>query len=90
MDRTSILGDTIDYVKELLDKINRLREENEMEDEIKDLNFMGNFKELKPYEGFVRNPPKVRIILYLLIINNMSCIKLCTSNNIVIRFWMEK
>ncbi|CAN4079859.1 unnamed protein product [Withania somnifera] len=58
MDRTSILGDTIDYVKELLDKINRLREENEMQDEIKDIKFIGNFKELKPNESFVRNPPK--------------------------------
>lgn len=58
MDRTSILGDTIDYVKELLDKINSLREENEMEDEIKDIKFMGNFKELKHNESFVRNPPK--------------------------------
>ncbi|KAG6506275.1 hypothetical protein ZIOFF_031597 [Zingiber officinale] len=27
MDRTSILGDTVDYVKELLDKLKRLREE---------------------------------------------------------------
>ncbi|KAM3286041.1 transcription factor bHLH93 isoform X1 [Capsicum chacoense] len=58
MDRTSILGDTIDYVKELLDKISKLREENEMQDEIKDIKFMGNFKELKPNEAFVRNPPK--------------------------------
>ncbi|KAJ8567399.1 hypothetical protein K7X08_019607 [Anisodus acutangulus] len=58
MDRTSILGDTIDYVKELLDKINRLCQDCEMEDEIKDIKFMGNFKELKPNEALVRNPPK--------------------------------
>ncbi|XP_060194606.1 transcription factor bHLH93-like [Lycium barbarum] len=58
MDRTSILGDTIDYVKELLDKINSFREEHEMEDKIKDIKFMGNFKELKPNEALVRNPPK--------------------------------
>ncbi|XP_055804802.1 transcription factor bHLH93-like isoform X2 [Solanum dulcamara] len=54
MDRTSILGDTIDYMKELLDKINRLRQENEMED----IKFLGNFKELKPDQALVRNPPK--------------------------------
>ncbi|XP_027770175.1 transcription factor bHLH93-like isoform X2 [Solanum pennellii] len=54
MDRTSILGDTIDYVKELLDKINRLHEENE----IKDIKFLGNFKGLKTNEALVRNPPK--------------------------------
>ncbi|KAG5623735.1 hypothetical protein H5410_008953 [Solanum commersonii] len=58
MDRTSILGDTIDYMKELLDKINRLHEENEMEGEIKDIKFLGNFKGLKPNEALVRNPPK--------------------------------
>ncbi|MCD9645473.1 hypothetical protein HAX54_034434 [Datura stramonium] len=58
MDRTSILGDTIDYVKELLDKINRMREEHELEDEIKDIKFIGNIKELKPNEAIVRNPPK--------------------------------
>ncbi|KAK4346722.1 hypothetical protein RND71_033061 [Anisodus tanguticus] len=58
MDRTSILGDTINYVKELLDKIHRLRQDCEMEDEIKDIKLMGNFKELKPNEAVVRNPPK--------------------------------
>lgn len=59
MDRTSILGDTIDYTKELLDKINRLRQENEMED----IKFLGNFKELKPNQALVRNPPKVQFLL---------------------------
>ncbi|KAM3337792.1 hypothetical protein P3S68_032117 [Capsicum galapagoense] len=63
MDRTSILGDTIDYVKEPLDKISTFREENEMQDEIKEIKFMGNFKELKPNEAFVRNPPKGRMII---------------------------
>lgn len=60
MDRTSILGDTIDYVKELLDKINRLHEENE----IKDIKFLGNFKGLKTNEALVRNPPKVQSFFY--------------------------
>ncbi|PHT75416.1 hypothetical protein T459_18938 [Capsicum annuum] len=42
MDGTSILGDTNDYMKELLDKINKLRKENEMQDESKNIKFMGN------------------------------------------------
>ncbi|XP_009596776.1 transcription factor bHLH93-like [Nicotiana tabacum] len=58
MDRTSILGDTIDYMKELIDKIHRLREDHEMEDETKDRKLLGNYKELKPNEALVRNPPK--------------------------------
>lgn len=48
MDRTSILGDTIDYMKELLDKIQKLQTENAEE-----------HKELKPSEALSRNPPKV-------------------------------
>ncbi|KAI5684396.1 hypothetical protein M9H77_05624 [Catharanthus roseus] len=47
MDRTSILGDTIDYMKELLDKIQKLQTENAEE-----------HKELKPSEALSRNPPK--------------------------------
>lgn len=58
MDRTSILGDTIDYMKELLDKIHKLRGESIEEDKNK-TNVVGNFKELKPNELHVRNPPKV-------------------------------
>ncbi|KAA8531485.1 hypothetical protein F0562_006162 [Nyssa sinensis] len=53
MDRTSILGDTIDYMKELLEKINKIREED-MEAGMD----QGNFKELKPNELLVRNSPK--------------------------------
>ncbi|PIN06806.1 hypothetical protein CDL12_20638 [Handroanthus impetiginosus] len=56
MDRTSILGDTIDYMKELLDKIHKLREQGMEEG---DLSLIGNyFKELKPNEMLVSNPPK--------------------------------
>ncbi|GMY12032.1 transcription factor bHLH93-like [Fagus crenata] len=57
MDRTSILGDTIDYMKELLERINKLQEE-EMEEAKNQLNLMGISKELKPNEVLVRNSPK--------------------------------
>nr|GMC68016.1 transcription factor bHLH93-like [Ipomoea batatas] len=60
MDRTSILGDTIDYMKELLEKIHQLREDTMEEDEknhiIKSL--APNTRELKSNEAIVRNPPK--------------------------------
>ncbi|XVF15339.1 hypothetical protein REPUB_Repub09cG0143400 [Reevesia pubescens] len=57
MDRTSILGDTIDYMKELLERINKLQEE---ETKVGDdqVSLMSNLKELKPNELFVRNSPK--------------------------------
>ncbi|XP_059649151.1 transcription factor bHLH93-like [Cornus florida] len=48
MDRTSIVGDTIDYVKELLHKINKLREEDKEAAGTGTMNFKGNFKEFKP------------------------------------------
>lgn len=50
MDRTSILGDTIDYMKELLEKIKNLQD-NEVNSDI--------FKKVKPNEALVRNSPKV-------------------------------
>lgn len=57
MDRTSILGDTIDYMKELLEKINKLQQELEV-----DSNMEGIFKETKQNELLVmRNTPKVHI-----------------------------
>ena len=52
MDRTSILGDTIDYMKELLEKINNLKQEIEVDSD-------GIFKDIKPNEILVRNSPKV-------------------------------
>ena len=58
MDRTSILGDTIDYMKELLERISKLQEE-EMEDGTNQINLLGISKELKPNEVLVRNSPKV-------------------------------
>nr|WIE96098.1 basic helix-loop-helix transcription factor [Loropetalum chinense var. rubrum] len=56
MDRTSILGDTIDYMKELLERIDKLKEE-EIE-EVGTDNQMGLLKELKPNEVVARNSPK--------------------------------
>ncbi|XP_031120079.1 transcription factor bHLH93-like [Ipomoea triloba] len=56
MDRTSILGDTIDYIKELLERINNLQEETEMG--TNELNLMSIFKNEKPNEMVVRNSPK--------------------------------
>ncbi|KAL2527873.1 transcription factor bHLH [Forsythia ovata] len=51
MDRTSILGDTIDYMKELLEKINKLREE--MKDE--------NLNQINYMAKQVRNPTKFEV-----------------------------
>lgn len=56
MDRTSILGDTIDYMKELLEKINHLQQEIEV-----DSNMAGIFKDVKPNDILVRNSPKFEV-----------------------------
>ncbi|KAL5705544.1 hypothetical protein ACHQM5_023837 [Ranunculus cassubicifolius] len=56
MDRTSILGDTIDYVKELLEKINNLQDD--MEVGSNQLNFKGILQDHKQNEILVRNTPK--------------------------------
>lgn len=58
MDRTSILGDTIDYMKELLERINKLQEEG-MEESTNQINLLSISKDLKPNEVLVRNSPKV-------------------------------
>lgn len=50
MDRTSILGDAIEYMKELLDKINKLQELGSNSD-LKDI--------LTTNQSMVRNSPKV-------------------------------
>ncbi|ESW28437.1 hypothetical protein PHAVU_003G286400 [Phaseolus vulgaris] len=58
MDRTSILGDTIDYMKELLERIGKLQEE-EVEGGTSQINLLGISKEqIKPNEAMVRNSPK--------------------------------
>lgn len=64
MDRTSILGDTIDYMNELLERINKLKGENMEEDE-NQINLMGS-KELKPNEVLGRNSPKVNCLLFII------------------------
>ncbi|KAJ8499165.1 hypothetical protein OPV22_009717 [Ensete ventricosum] len=56
MDRTSILGDTIDYMKELLERIKRLQEEIEVGRE--QANLLSVIKELNSDEVLVRNSPK--------------------------------
>ncbi|KAK4803228.1 hypothetical protein SAY86_001431 [Trapa natans] len=57
MDRTSILGDTIDYMKELLERINKLQD-GEGEMGTSPLTLMGFSREMKPNEVLVRNSPK--------------------------------
>ncbi|OMO57528.1 hypothetical protein COLO4_35326 [Corchorus olitorius] len=59
MDRTSILGDTIDYMKELLERIKTLQEEIEAGSD--ELNMAHIFKDVKPNEILVRNTPKFEV-----------------------------
>ncbi|OIS96208.1 PREDICTED: transcription factor bHLH93-like [Nicotiana attenuata] len=56
MDRTSILGDTIDYMKELVERINNLQEEMDLGPN--QLSLLSIFKDVKPNEMLVRNSPK--------------------------------
>ncbi|KAL6578433.1 hypothetical protein OROMI_010762 [Orobanche minor] len=56
MDRTSILGDTIDYMKELIEKINGLQKEMHLGSN--QLSLMSIFNDVKPNEIVVRNSPK--------------------------------
>ncbi|KAK9098556.1 hypothetical protein Syun_025601 [Stephania yunnanensis] len=73
MDRTSILGDTIDYMKELLERIKNLQEEMDVNSD--ELNLMEIFKELKTNEIMIRNTPKVEDwihVYYLLLFGKGS------------------
>lgn len=63
MDRTSILGDTIDYMKELLERIKQLQEEMEIESDSP--NMLGLFRDSN--EMLVRNSPKVRSIFNVIL-----------------------
>lgn len=63
MDRTSILGDTIDYMKELLHSINNLQEEMNLGGN--ELESLSIFKNAKPDQVLIRNSPKVLYINYL-------------------------
>jgi hypothetical protein len=71
MDRTAILGDTIDYMKELLEKINNLQQEIEL-----DSNMTSIVKDVKPNEILIRNSPKVRSFLDTFGINMCGRIQL--------------
>ncbi|CAM8899958.1 unnamed protein product [Rhodiola kirilowii] len=55
MDRTSILADTIDYMKELLEKVGKLEEEEKDKTGADALN---KLKELRSNEGHSENSPK--------------------------------
>ncbi|KAK9270545.1 hypothetical protein L1049_026126 [Liquidambar formosana] len=57
MDRTAILGDTIDYMKELLERIQSLQEEIEVGGS-NQVDLMNILKDLKPNDILVRNSPK--------------------------------
>ncbi|KAH6788517.1 beta HLH protein 93 [Perilla frutescens var. frutescens] len=59
MDRTSILGDTIDYMKELLDRINILQKEMHLGPN--QLSTMNIFKDVEPNEILPRNSPKFEV-----------------------------
>ncbi|XVE55655.1 hypothetical protein DITRI_Ditri03aG0176100 [Diplodiscus trichospermus] len=59
MDRTSILGDTIDYTKELLERIRNLQQEIEADSNA--LNMAHIFKDVKPNEIIVRNATKFEV-----------------------------
>ncbi|KAM0930225.1 hypothetical protein ACQ4PT_000995 [Festuca glaucescens] len=66
MDRTSILGDTIDYMKELLERIRRLQEELEEQQPEADTAapapaLLSVFRELNPSEMLARNTPKFEV-----------------------------
>uniref|UniRef100_A0ACD5UII6 Uncharacterized protein n=1 Tax=Avena sativa TaxID=4498 RepID=A0ACD5UII6_AVESA len=69
MDRTSILGDTIDYMKELLERIRRLQDEMEEEQEQEQPDgvpaagpaLLSVFRELNPNEMLARNTPKFEV-----------------------------
>ncbi|KAE8715850.1 Transcription factor bHLH93 [Hibiscus syriacus] len=59
MDRTSILGDTIDYTKELLERIKSLQQE--IAAGSNELNVAHIFNEVKPNEISVRKTPKFEV-----------------------------
>lgn len=64
MDRTSILGDTIDYVKELSERIKSLQEEIEVGTD--QPNLLDTFDRVNPNEKLPRNTPKVTSLFKLI------------------------
>lgn len=61
MDRTSILGDTIDYMKELLQKIDDLQ--HQLGPSPNQISILDIVKDMKPNEMLVRNSPKVHFVI---------------------------
>ena len=61
MDRTSILGDTIDYMKELIEKIKHMQEEMAISSNDDQLNSLNG----KSKETYIRNSPKVSTFTYI-------------------------
>ncbi|KAJ0234325.1 Transcription factor bHLH93 [Hirschfeldia incana] len=64
MDRTSILGDAIDYMKELLDKINKLQDEKQelgVSNSSHHSKLFVDVKDLNTNEPLVRNSPKFEV-----------------------------
>ncbi|XP_044975659.1 transcription factor bHLH93-like [Hordeum vulgare subsp. vulgare] len=62
MDRTSILGDTINYMKELLERIRRLQEEMDgPEAAAAAPPLLSVFREVNPNEMLARNTPKFEV-----------------------------
>ncbi|XP_076893599.1 transcription factor bHLH93-like isoform X1 [Bidens hawaiensis] len=60
MDRTSILGDTIDYMKELMEKIQDLKEQD-IDSDMDHMKMLASVKEFNMNESHVRNPPKFHV-----------------------------
>lgn len=60
MDRTSILGDTIDYVRELLERIKSLQEEIKVGQD--QPNLLDTFNGVNPNEMLSRISPKVTLV----------------------------
>ncbi|XP_062234053.1 transcription factor bHLH93-like [Phragmites australis] len=58
MDRTSILGDTIDYMKELLERIKLLQQGIDQQLQEETPGMLSVFRELNPNEMVTRNTPK--------------------------------
>lgn len=64
MDRTSIVGDTIDYVKDLQERIHKLKEEVDTEAESNPMNLMASSNE-DTNEVIPISPTKVYLIINL-------------------------